>query len=160
MFRRNSYEIVGGYRPQFKVAQDLDLWIRLSEVGVCWGTPEVFCETYLNKNSISVARRTEQIRSTKVILECAKVRRSGRKDSVLIEKWAEERKWRKFFFQSPKSLTDARFYYFIGSLLRERQPEQAQLYFWRAVDSWIAFPRAWYRICRHFLRADRQSMSF
>ena len=39
MFRRRSFEKVGGYRAQFRVAQDLDLWMRLSEVGVCWATP-------------------------------------------------------------------------------------------------------------------------
>ena len=41
-------------------------------------------------------------------------------------------------------LQEAKFYYFIGSMLRHRQPKQAQLYFWRAVAAWFLFPRAWY----------------
>ena len=148
MFRRKSYETVGGYRPQFKVAQDLDLWVRLSEVGICWATPDVLCEVRLDKNSISASRRSEQIRSKNVIVKCAEARRSGRDDSTLIARWIEQRKWRYVFFWSPQRLQDARFYYFVGSVLRHRQPKQAQVYFWRAVISWVAHPKAWYRIVR------------
>ena len=148
MFRRESFETVGGYRPQFKVAQDLDLWVRLSEVGVCWATPAVLCVACLHKNSISANRRREQIRSTKVIIKCAEARRSGCDDSLMITKWARQQKWRDVFSWSPRRLQEARFYYFIGSLLRRREPKQAQLYFWRAVGTWAAHPRAWYRILR------------
>jgi len=148
MFKRKSYETVGGYRPQFKVAQDLDLWVRLSEVGICWATPDVLCEVRLDKNSISASRRSEQIRSTNVIVKCAEARRSGRDDSTLIARWIEQRKRRYVFFWSPQRLQDARFYYFVGSVLRHRQPKQAQVYFWRAVISWVAHPKAWYRIVR------------
>jgi glycosyltransferase involved in cell wall biosynthesis len=152
MFRRKNFEMVGGYRPQFKVAQDLDLWMRLSEVGLCWATPDVFCEVQLHKNSISASRRSEQIRSAKVIVKCAEARRAGRNDSTLIARWAGRRKWSHPFFWPPRRLEEARFFYFIGSVLCRRQPKQARSYFWRAVGSWIAYPRAWYQI----LRATRQ----
>jgi glycosyltransferase involved in cell wall biosynthesis len=148
MFRRKSFETVGGYRPQFSVAQDLDLWIRLSEVGVCWATPDVLCEAHLHKNSISASRRREQIRSAKVILECAKGRRSCGDDSSIIAKWVTQHKWHQLFLWSPRRLEEARYYYFIGSLLRLRQPKQARIYFWRAVGSWVVYPRAWYQIVR------------
>ena len=81
MFRRKTYEKVGGYRAHFDVAQDLDLWMRLAEVGTCWAIPEVLCEFHLDVNSISAVRRYEQIRSAKVIVKCAEARRSGRDDS-------------------------------------------------------------------------------
>jgi glycosyltransferase involved in cell wall biosynthesis len=149
MFRRETYEKVGGYRAQFDVAQDLDLWMRLAEVGICWATPEVLCELHLNKNSISAARRSEQIRSTKVIVKCVAVRRSGCDDSALVAKWAQHRKWKLFsWWWVPRRLQEAKFYYFIGSVLRHRQPKQAQLYFWRAVTAWFPYPRAWYSILR------------
>ena len=148
MFRRKSFETVGGYRPQFKVAQDLDLWVRLSEVGVCWATPDVLCVARLHKNSISASRRREQIRSTKVIIKCAEARLSGCDDLLIITKWAGQQKWRDVFSWSPRRLQEARFYYFIGALLRHREPNRAQFYFWRAVDTWAAYPRAWYRILR------------
>jgi len=152
MFRRKSYEAVGGYRPQFKVAQDLDLWMRLSEVGICWATPDVLCEARLHKNSISASRRSEQIRSANVIVKCAEARRFGRDDSTLIAKWVEQSQWRQPLLWRPRRLQEAKFYYFIGSLLRRRQSKQARRYFWRAVSSWVAYPRAWYKL----LRAWRQ----
>lgn len=31
MFRRNLYEAVGGYRPEFHFSQDIDLWLRITE---------------------------------------------------------------------------------------------------------------------------------
>jgi glycosyltransferase involved in cell wall biosynthesis len=149
MFRRETYEKVGGYRSQFNVAQDLDLWMRLAEAGICWATPEILCEFHLSKNSIGAVRRYEQIRSAKVIVQCAVARRSGRDDSALVAKWGQQRKWNLFsWWWVPRRLQEAKFYYFIGSALRHRQPKQAQLYFWRAVTAWFPYPRAWYGILR------------
>jgi len=146
MFRRKTYQMVGGYRHQFRVAQDLDLWMRMSEVGFCWATPEVLCEIHLRARSISATRRPEQMRAARAILQCAAARRSGRDDSSLVARWAEQSRSRQFFCWSPGRLQDAKFYYFIGSLLRDRQPDKAQLYFWRAVNSWVLHAKAWYRI--------------
>jgi glycosyltransferase involved in cell wall biosynthesis len=147
MFRRESYEKVGGYRAQFFVAQDLDLWMRLAEVGTCWATPEVLCENRLINNSIGAARRYEQIRSAKMIVKSASARRSGRDDSAMIAKWVKQRKWYLFlWWWIPRRLQEAKFYYFIGAMLRHRQPKTAQLYFWRAIKACFLYPRAWYRI--------------
>ena len=41
MFRRDAYQKAGGYRAAFVVAQDIDLWLRLSEQGQCLGMAEV-----------------------------------------------------------------------------------------------------------------------
>src|SRR5262249_41746666 len=146
MFRRETFEKVGGYRAQLNVAQDLDLWMRLAEVGVCWATPEILCEFHLSKSSISATRRAEQLRITKIIVKCAAARRSGHEDSALIARLTKQRKWREYFCWTPQRLQEARFYYFIGSVLRHRQPEQADLYFWSAVSAWFAYPRAWWSI--------------
>jgi glycosyltransferase involved in cell wall biosynthesis len=154
MFRRAAYQKVGGYREAFDVAQDLDLWLRLVEVGVCWATPEILCELHLSKNSIGALRRHEQIRTAKIILECAAARRAGRDESALVAKWLQQRKWKQFFlWRVPRKLQEAKFYYFVGSVLRHREPKQAQLYFWRAVSSWFPYPRAWYSI---FLTSARK----
>jgi glycosyltransferase involved in cell wall biosynthesis len=147
MFRRDTYDRVGGYRAQFSVAQDLDLWMRLAEVGTCWATAEILCEFHLSRNSIGAMRRYEQINSTKMIVKCAAVRRSGLDDSALIAKWAQRQKWKPFFWRwIPRRFQEAKFYYFIGAVLRNRQPKRAQLYFWRAVTTWFPYPRAWYGI--------------
>lgn len=146
MFRRETFEKVGGYREQFNVAQDLDLWVRLCEVGVCWATPEILCERHLSKDSISAARKAEQIRATGVILTCATARRTGQNDFELIARFTRKKKWRGLFCWRPQKLQEARFYYFVGSVLRHHQPQRARFYFWRAVDAWFAYPKAWWRI--------------
>jgi glycosyltransferase involved in cell wall biosynthesis len=151
MFRRKSYETVGGYRPQFKVAQDLDLWMRLSEVGICWATPDVLCKARAHKNSISASRRSEQIRTANVIVKCAELRRFGHDDSKLIARWLGQSKWHQDFSWRPRRLQEARWYYFIGSVLSDREPKQAELYFWRAIGSWAAYPRAWYKLLRAWM---------
>jgi len=145
MFRRQAFEQVGGYRAQFKVAQDLDLWMRLSEVGICWATPEVLCERRLSRRSISATRKAEQLCATRLLVRCAAARRSGQDDSQLVTRFTRRERWRKMFYWSPQRLQEARFYYFIGSLLRQHQPERAKLYFWRAVSAWLAYPKAWWR---------------
>ena len=149
MFRLESYEKVGGYRAQFVVAQDLDLWMRLAEAGVCLATPQVLCEVHLRRNSVSSARRYEQIRSAKLIVKCAATRRSGFDDSALVAKWEQRQKLIQLLWRwIPQRLQEARFYYFIGSLLREREPKKAQFYFWRAVETWLPHLKAWYGIVR------------
>jgi glycosyltransferase involved in cell wall biosynthesis len=144
MFRRQAFEKVGGYRAQFDVAQDLDLWMRLSEVGLCWAIAEVDCEFRLSKHSISVVRKAEQLRAAKLILKCAAARRSGRDDSQLIAS-GRQHVWR-YFYWTPKRLQEARFYYFVGSVLRHNDPKKARLYFWSAIRSWFAHLGAWRRI--------------
>ena len=149
MFRRDAYEKVGEYRAQFYVAQDLDLWMRLSEVGICWATPAVLCEAKLHKNSIGAKQRHRQIHLAKVIVECAAVRRSGRDDSALLAKWAERSRRNWYAGWLRRRVHEAQFYYFIGSMLRDREPEKAQLYFWRAIMRWCPYPRAWYSLIRN-----------
>lgn len=147
MVRRKSYTTVGGYRPQFAVAQDLDLWMRLVEVGMCVAIPEILCEFHLSKNSIGAVRRAEQISSAKIILKCAELRRAGLDDLAFLNSWARRRKRNPLFrFPYPKKRQEARFYYFIGAALRYRERALAQAYFWRAVKVWAPFPRAWYSL--------------
>jgi len=141
MFRRNVYQAAGGYRPQFLVAQDLDLWMRLAEFGCCVATPEVHYQASLTHRSISHALRIEQLRTTKTILKCAAIRRSGGDDALIVSRF-------KVNIHSPKpvwmgrSIQDARFFYFVGSLLRTTRPDLARSYFLRALQSWFLFPKA------------------
>ncbi|MFZ1576355.1 MAG: glycosyltransferase family 2 protein, partial [Chromatiaceae bacterium] len=67
MFRRATYQAVGGYRPEFRVAQDLDLWMRLAEVGGCVAVPEVLYQACWQAGSISHLRREQQVLATGAI---------------------------------------------------------------------------------------------
>lgn len=64
MFRRDAYLTAGGYRPQFRLAQDLDLWIRLAALGPVAVAGEVLYESRFDEKSISAGGRDAQRRLT------------------------------------------------------------------------------------------------
>jgi glycosyltransferase involved in cell wall biosynthesis len=142
MFRRSTYEQVGGYRAAFPVAQDLDLWMRISEVGRCFAMPEVLYQVELAPGSISATRRDEQLRATHSILACAAARRAGKSEAEDLSRWQSE----LVGLQARVRSTDrehARFYYFIARTLRRHRPDLSRLYYWKSIRSWVLYPRAW-----------------
>jgi glycosyltransferase involved in cell wall biosynthesis len=153
MFRRSSYEAVGGYRSEFRVAQDLDLWMRFAEIGQCLATPEVFCERRLALGSISASHRQDQVKTTKTIVACAAARRRGGDEGPVLEAWrsrqagARSRTWRL------RTLSHARFYYFLASVLRHHNPARARYYYFKALRYWLLFPRAYFGLIRLALRS-------
>jgi glycosyltransferase involved in cell wall biosynthesis len=146
MFRKKAYDNVGGYREAFRVAQDLDLWTRLAEVGDCLATPEVFYESRISHGSITHLNRQLQKRATEIIARCAKARRQGRDDTELLEDLKDlpgpARGWLS------DRVRDAALCYFMGSVLRTDDPGRAYKYFLDALDSWPLYPRAWLGILR------------
>ncbi len=90
MFRRTVYNSVGGYRAAFRVAQDLDLWLRMYEAG-----PIVVDETVLyvgkvHPGDICFSQRSRQAATTKIILEAARLRRSSRSERMLLKEAAAQ----------------------------------------------------------------------
>jgi glycosyltransferase involved in cell wall biosynthesis len=59
-FRRGPFERVGGYRPEAFPAEDLDLWLRLGEIGKLANLPDVLIAYRLHNNSISSRAGTSQ----------------------------------------------------------------------------------------------------
>jgi glycosyltransferase involved in cell wall biosynthesis len=147
MFRRSTYVKVGGYRAAFPVAQDLDLWMRLSEVGRCFAMPEVLFQVKLAPGSISATRRDEQFQATHAILACAAARRAGKSEAEDLSRWQRELAGLRARAAGGRvRSTDrehARFYYFIARTLRRRRPDLSQLYYWKSIRSWVLYPRAW-----------------
>jgi glycosyltransferase involved in cell wall biosynthesis len=60
MFRRTAYEKAGGYRPEFEPAEDLDLWLRMAEVGKLANLDDVLLNYRVHLKSTCVTRRQEQ----------------------------------------------------------------------------------------------------
>ena len=56
MMRREAALRVGGYREEFPVAEDLDLWLRLAEIGELANLPDVLVTYQLHEASISHQR--------------------------------------------------------------------------------------------------------
>jgi glycosyltransferase involved in cell wall biosynthesis len=131
MFPRTLYCEVGGYRPAFYFAQDLDLWIRLAERGSHKVVPEVLYEASFNSTAISGVYRKEQVETAGLILECAGLRRKGLSEAPVLER-AE-----KIVpsLKRPGRFAQADALYFLGTCLRESDAEAASKYFRQALKS-------------------------
>jgi glycosyltransferase involved in cell wall biosynthesis len=77
MFRRACFERVGGYREQFKHAEDYDLWLRMAEHYELDNLAETLYQHRLRLDSVSFEYFLQQQRGAAFALECARRRRSG-----------------------------------------------------------------------------------
>ena len=135
LFRRNAYERCGGYRKEFLVAQDIDLWLRLSELGRCIATPKIGYEATWAPGSLSSRYRSEQFNYTKLAIRSAQNRRSGKSDDVLP---IPTRLGRRMVnnLKKRERLDIARGFYFIGSCIAKKDPLKARGYFKKALITW------------------------
>jgi glycosyltransferase involved in cell wall biosynthesis len=129
MFRRDVYLRCGGFRPQFVVAQDVDLWLRLDEAGPCHGLAQLHYQARMAIGGISSRRRLEQYRIGSLAIECAKRRRRGESDQPLLEAVAVQPGPKKPMTRAER----ARFFYYIGACLRRHDPAAARRYYVRAL---------------------------
>ena len=125
LFRRDLYERVGGYRKEFYFGQDVDLWIRLAEVGPLLMLPEILFQVAFTPNSISGRHRSVQISLAKQILECARLRRAGISEAEPLARASEIRT-----SSGRSSGSDlAAGLYFIGTCLTKRRDPRARRYY-------------------------------
>jgi glycosyltransferase involved in cell wall biosynthesis len=75
MMRRDAVEKVGGYDEEFAVAQDLDLWLKLGEVGTLACVPDVLLRYRQHEDSVSEKKQAMQVRNMKLACERAYARR-------------------------------------------------------------------------------------
>ncbi len=64
MLRVNAVCAVGNYRPKYRAAEDLDLWLRLMERYDCANLPTLGLYYTLDEHGISASKRRQQIVST------------------------------------------------------------------------------------------------
>jgi glycosyltransferase involved in cell wall biosynthesis len=136
MFQRDAYEKAGGYRLPFYVAQDLDLWTRLIERGVCIAIPEIFYEAMWAPGSISHLRRKQQIIATRAILACRKLRLQGKNEQPILEQLAKDLVRKEQANPCLNRLTTSRYHYFVGSVLEKQAPQAAKQHFNLAISAW------------------------
>jgi len=148
MFRRDAYERVGGYRAAFRVAQDLDLWLRLVEIGPCIADRWPGYCAVLSPHGISSRRREEQIKTAHTIIRCARTRRQGGEDGGTIAEWQASGRDFDAGWRGSNALQLARFHYFLGSVLRRKQPGIARNYYREAIRANALFLPAWFGLMR------------
>jgi glycosyltransferase involved in cell wall biosynthesis len=61
MIGRRAFEQVGGYRAQFSASQDLDLWLRLAEIGELANLTERLLRYRLHDSSVTTQNRDAQL---------------------------------------------------------------------------------------------------
>ncbi len=75
MIRASALKQINGYCEDFKTAQDLDLWLRIGEVGKLANLDAPVLKFRLHESSVSESKRVEQRASAKLACERAWARR-------------------------------------------------------------------------------------
>jgi glycosyltransferase involved in cell wall biosynthesis len=138
MFRRDAYLAAGGYRPQFRVAQDLDLWTRIAKRGNVAIVPDVLYEATIEPGAISSIARDAQLRATELIVKL----RDGGSAPTLLAQAAQ-------ITPGPgNARSTAAAYYFIARCLTANRNPAARRYAWQAVRANPLHWRAWLTLAR------------
>lgn len=77
LIRRDALEVIGGYRPAFGAASDMDLWMRLSEQGLVLEQQEHLMEYRIHSGSDLAARFRAAHQGTAWATACWRARGSG-----------------------------------------------------------------------------------
>ncbi len=139
MFHRADYLRAGGYRDQFYFAQDMDLWLRLAELGQLAFVPEVLYQARFGTSDISGKYHREQIALGKLMLQAHAARRGGESETPYLEQAARIRP------DGRKSTNrqQAAGSYFIGKMLLGRGDARGRKYLWQAVRICPLHFKAW-----------------
>jgi glycosyltransferase involved in cell wall biosynthesis len=147
MFRREAYERVGGYRTDYVVAQDMDLWLRLFEVGDCLTISEVLYEARASFGSISGKYHGRQLAFGGAAIEAARCRRAGLPEPhfpLVHQNWAA-------LGSHPDPQADAHLHYFLGSCMQDSDRKRARQYYWQALRMKPTHLRAALKLLRTYL---------
>jgi glycosyltransferase involved in cell wall biosynthesis len=152
MFCTQRYLACGGYQHAFRLAQDVDLWLRLSERGDVLRDDAVRTESRIGLDDLTPRFHRVQTQLRRLALAAARARRSGASEARFLQRAAH---------LSERALTtrqrrpDWRGAYFIGTCLEERQdPGGAARYYRLALERSPLSPRPRLRLLRLLLRGD------
>lgn len=143
MFRKSAYEQVGGYHPQFFVAQDWDLWYRLAEVGSFMMIGEPLYRARLLPGSVSGERKPEQRELVRLSREALRLRLAGTPEGPVLESAARIYPQRRQ--ESGTGSNRAGWLYFIGEGLRKNRDPRALHYFREALRERPLYGACWIR---------------
>ena len=143
LFRRDVYEAVGGYRPQFPVAQDVDLWIRMARVGTIGIVDEVLYDSDFEPHGISGVGRARQFLAGAIAVAI----RNGGDEAALLEKAATQLARKRGRKASRRRLAAGD--YFVARCLLAQGNPAWRTYAWKAVARWPLHARAWWTLIYH-----------
>jgi len=136
MFSKRAYEACGGYRPEFYYAQDSDLWLRIISEGTVVYAQGVFYEYRLSPSAISGVSRDLQSRFGELGQRCHQARKAGESEEPFLQE-AERVRLQALTAKKCRIKKKGQWvsFYHIGSLLAERNPHKACMYFRKAIRS-------------------------
>jgi glycosyltransferase involved in cell wall biosynthesis len=135
---RDAYERAGGYRAEFRLGQDWDLWYRLADVGRFQLVPEVLYRYRITPGGLSAASREAQQEFAKQSEALRRARRRGESDAAILERACNVP-------QSSARASRADGLYFIAEALRRNGDTRARRYFRQALAAEPFSGRAWLR---------------
>jgi glycosyltransferase involved in cell wall biosynthesis len=145
MMRRDAYERAGGYRAEFAVGQDWDLWYRLAALGKFQIVPEILYTAQITPRSISGGARHAQQTIAQLSLAAMRARMNGESDAEFVRRASEVRAVREL-----GACGEARSFYAIGEALRRRRDVRGRDYFRRAIARCPRLFKAWIRYAQSF----------
>lgn len=134
-FRKTAFEKVGGYRSEFRFAQDTDLWYRLSTIGLLAELPEVLFSVRIELNGISGRQTNRQIALADLARRCHVARIRGESDGELIREAESISRTASSISKTENSSSNSEgdAAYFLGSQLLDRRDSRCRKYLARAV---------------------------
>ncbi len=154
MFRADDYHRIGGYRAQFRFAQDSDLWLRLCENGQIAYVSEELYGFRVNENSISSDRRRQQEQLVRIAYKCLLARKAKDSESVYLDM---ARQVSDASVAANASKHSSRINYFIGKCLLDRRDARARWYLGQSVRSNPWQIRAWCALFKESCVASTES---
>ena len=143
MFRKSAYDRVGGYREQFYLAQDWDLWYRLQEVGRLRVLEQVLYAARVLPTGRSSTYRETQLRLGGLAKRAFDFRKAGRSEIEVVREAGELRPG-----ATAGKASRAAAYYFIGEALRRNGDRRSIGYFRKSLALRALDGRTWVRLAQ------------
>lgn len=89
MLRAEAVRQIGGYTGGFRSAGDIDLWLRMAEVGKVANLPDIVLRYRLVSGGISGAKSAQQIANARRAVETARARRGISGGEFDFQSWRE-----------------------------------------------------------------------
>ena len=83
MFNKNIFKKIGGYRERLKTCQDIDLWIRFSEIGEIECITDFLVKVRSHNRQITKLRRREQLINSSIAFVSYILRKKNYSDPIV-----------------------------------------------------------------------------
>lgn len=150
MIRRDALEKIGGYSTDLDCAVDLDLWLRLAEVGRLVNMPQRLGQLRLHDKSISEQRREHQREMSRKACE-----RAWKRRGVVTGRFEAEAPWRPGTDPDSRCESTARYGWWA---FNNGERKTAMLYACKAINAAPWRSPGWKLLAGSLLRSPPTSM--